>query len=384
MKAPVNFHRHVTRTAIAVATGLAVGGCSAWGGGDRQTGPEYEAVQHTETLEIPPDMISPDTERAYRIPDAPGERVSARDLQTDAPARHARQPGQTGVLPESAQVQLQREGQTRWLRINAEPEELWDRLRAFWDNQNLPLARSEPGIGIMETEWAEDRAGIPIRGSQGFLAGILSNVYDATTRDMYRLRLERADDGGSLVYITHRGASEEPEGDMWRWTVRPSDPELEAEMLNRLLTYLTTGEVDRSGLRAPETIAERPRDIQLTEHEGRPVLTLSGDFEPTWRRLGHTLDHAGLLVDEHDRGTGTYHVTYRPEVGHERDSDGGGFFARLFGRGDELRANERFQVRLIDLGEQQLRIHAYDMDGDDLRDRDSRFVLELLQQQLRR
>lgn len=388
MKLPRKSCRPVTRTAILVATGLAVGGCSGWGGGDRQPGPEYETVRHTDTLEVPPDMIRPDTERAYRIPDDPGERVSARELQAEEQSS-ARAPlggratEQAEVLPESAQVGLERDGNTRWLRIDTPPGELWDRLRAFWDAQNLPLARSEPRIGIMETEWAEDQAGIPIRGTQGFLAGILSNVYDATTRDMYRLRLERTDDGGSLVYITHRGATEEPEGDMWRWATRPSDPELEAEMLNRLRVYLTTGEVDDSGLRAPETITERPRDIQLGEHDGRPVLLLSGEFNATWRRLGQTLDHAGLLVDEHDRENGTYHVTYRPEVGHDRES-GGGFFARLFGRGDDLRANERFQIHLADTGDHQLRIQAYDIDGNELREGDARFVLELLEQQLRR
>lgn len=388
MKQSAKLHRRATHTALALATGLAIAGCST--SGDRQSGPEYEMSRQMENLEVPPDLIAPDSERAYRIPDAPGERVSAREMQQDSAARQQqRQPTDTApavrsdarVLPESTEVEMRREGSVRWLSVETPPEELWDQLTAFWDSQNLRLERNEPQVGIMETEWAEDRAGIPLRGSQSIFARALGNVYDANTRDKYRLRLER-DNGRSAIYIAHRGASEEPEGETWRWAVRPADPELEAEMLNRLRVFLTTGEIPEGGTRVAETIADRPTELHQAEHEGQPVLVTAGEMDRLWSQMGTYLDRAGLLVDEQDRNTRTFEVTYRPDMVGEGER--GGFFSRIFGRGGDRRENERYQIRLSETGDGDLRIEARDIDGESLSRRDAEFVLERIEQQILR
>lgn len=389
MKLPSKPYRSATRATLAIATGLAVAGCGTWGG-DRQSGPEYDMSRQMEDLEVPPDLIAPDTERAYRLPDDPGGRISARDMQQDTAQRRQQpaqaQPGATPatsaeVLPESAEVQLMRDGGTRWLQVDGDPGEIWDRLVAFWDSQNLRLERNEPRVGVMQTEWAEDRAGIPLRGTQNIFARALGNIYDANTRDQYRMRVERTN-GQSEIYITHRGAEEQAEGESWRWAMRPSDPELEAEMLNRLLVFLTTGEAGEGGTRVAETLVDRPTELQLTEHDGSPALLLGGEYDRVWRQLGTFLDRAGLLVDEQDRQAGIYEVTYRP--GMTGESEERGFFSRIFGRGGDRRENERYEIRLQDRGDGDLLIDARDLDGDRLSDRDAEFVLERIQTQMQR
>lgn len=390
MKQSAKLHYRAPRTALALAIGLAIAGCST--SGDRQSGPEYEMSRQMDNLEVPPDLIAPGSDRAYRIPDAPGERVSAREMQQDSAARQQQRQTRTAdaaapvgsdarVLPESAEVELMREGNVRWLSVETPPEELWDRLTAFWDSQNLRLERNEPQVGIMETEWAEDRAGIPLRGTQNIFARALGNVYDANTRDKYRLRVER-DNGRSAIYIAHRGASEEPEGETWRWAMRPSDPELEAEMLNRLRVFLVTGEMPEGGTRVAETVGDRPTELHQAEHEGQPVLVTGGEMERLWSQMGTYLDRAGLLVDEQDRNTRTFEVTYRPDMVGEGER--GGFFSRIFGRGGDRRENERYQVRLSETGDGNLRIAARDIDGEPLSRRDAEFVLERIEQQILR
>jgi len=381
MKQPDLRPRHATRAGLVLATSLAIAGCAGWGG-DRPAGPDYrtQAEEAPRALEVPPDLAAPDTERAYRIPDTPGERISARAMQVEPDPRtpaEATPSADYRVLPESAEVRLMRDGQTRWLQVDASPEELWGRLAAFWETQHLPLERNEPDLGIMETEWAEDQANIPLRGSQGFLSRIVGTMYDAGTRDRYRLRIERTN-GRSEVYITHRGAEEQRDGTSWRWALRPSDPELEAEMLNRLLLFLTTGEPGEGGARAPETLVEPTAQVELAEHEGSPALLLEGEHEAVWRRLGTTLDRAGLLIDESNRAEGYYRVTFRPDMA--ADSDRGG----LFRRSDEHRTNERYRVELHDAGDRQLRIRARSVDGSELSARDAEFVLERIQAHLPR
>ncbi|WP_019624953.1 outer membrane protein assembly factor BamC [Thioalkalivibrio sp. ALJT] len=385
MKQPSKLHRHATRTALALATGLAIAGCST--SGDRQSGPQYEMSRQMESLEVPPNLIAPDSERAYHIPEAPGERVSAREMER-APTTAAR-PGQPTaptphdgrVLPDSAEITLMREGNVRWLSVEAPAEELWDQLTAFWDSQNLRLERNEPQVGIMQTEWAEDRAGIPLSGTQNIFARALGNVYDATTRDQYRLRLER-ENGRSAIYISHRGAAEEAEGETWRWAMRPSDPDLEAEMLNRLRVFLATGEIPEGGERADETLADRPSELQKTEFDGQPALIIAGEIDRIWSQMGTFLDRAGLLVDEQDRNRRTFEVTYRPDISGEGDR--GGFISRIFGRGGARRQDERYQIQLNPTDAGNVRIQARDIDGEPLRRRDADFVLERIEHQLLR
>jgi outer membrane protein assembly factor BamC len=370
---------------LAAAIALALAGCTTTGTVD---GPRYEASRQVDSLEVPPDLIAPGMDRGFRIPEVPGERVSARELDHDAravPRTATAQP--TTVLPESPDVQLRRDGQMRWLSVQASPEELWPQLRAFWRAQNLTLARDEPAVGVMETEWAEDLAGIPLGGARGLLARTLGSLYDAGTRDQYRLRVERQN-GGTEVYISHRGAVERggADGQTSRWEIADPDPQLEAQMLNRLLVFLTTGEVtgaETAATRVDEADFERTGQVDLTEREGRLVLVVWGEPDALWRRLGLALDRTGLMIDEQDRSAATFLVTYRPDIVDSAEDRPGALRRMLsFGRATPRRQDERYQIRMIENG-RDLQIEALSIEGEPLRERDARFVLERIQPQLR-
>lgn len=379
---------HWPRTLVTVACAVAMTGCSTFFGKQTGDGPVYETNRQTQTnpLELPPDLIAPGMDRAFRVPDTPGSRVSARDLDRELRASPQRRDGTLEVLPESAEVQLRRDGQVRWLNVASEPEGLWPRLREFWRAQNLALSRDEPTVGIMETEWAENRAGIPLGMTQGLIARALGSIYDAGTRDQFRMRVERYDDA-TEIFISHRGATEQAdsEGMATRWVIGDSDPELEAEMLNRLLVFLTTGETTARTMRAEEIEPdfERTGRVDLVERDGRQVLVLWGEPDALWRRLGLALDRTGLVVDEQDRRTGTFLVTYRTD-GVDDVQQRSGFLGRVFrfGRKASRHENQRFQIRMMENG-RDLQVSALSIDGEPLPARDERFVLETIQPQLR-
>jgi outer membrane protein assembly factor BamC len=377
-------NRPLPRALLATAVAVALtGGCSTLG--DPSAGPRYEASRQVDSLDVPPDLIAPGMEAGYRIPDGPGERISARALDREGRVATPRTPGGAAViLPQSPEVQLRRDGQVRWLSVQASPEVLWPRLREFWRTQNLALAQDEPTVGIMETEWAENRAGIPLGTVRGLLSRSLGSIYDAGTRDKYRLRVERMN-GTVEIFITHRGAEERGgvDGEGARWLLRDPDPELEAEMLNRLLVFLTTGQAPEAPIgRAAEADFERTGQVDLTERDGRPVLVVWGEPDALWRRLAVALDRSGLHVDAQDRETGTMEVTYRPDTA--QGSERPGRLARLFGvgRGAAAREDQRYRIRMIENG-RDLQIEALAINGEALRPRDARFVLELIQPQLR-
>lgn len=377
---------HLPKTLPIAAFALVLAGCGTPGG--PAEGPRYEAATPTTTdksLELPPNLIAPGTDRAFRVPDMPGERVSARELERDPGRSQQTVTDATVVLPESPEVQLRRDGQLRWLRIEAPPEALWPRLREFWREQNLTLARDEPTVGIMETEWAENRAGIPLGATRGLLQRALGAVYDAGTRDQYRLRVERSN-GATEIFISHRGAVErgDAEGQGSRWFITEPDPELEAEMLNRLLVFLTRGETGAMVSADPVVDLEQTGLAELVERDGHLVLALRGEPDTLWRRLGFALDRSGLMVDEQDRGEGIFFVTYRPDIA-DPDLERPGFFGRLFGADDDearARMDERFQIRLIENG-RDVQVEVLSIEGERLPTPDERFVLELIQPQLR-
>jgi len=49
----------------------------------------------------------------------------------------------------------------RWLVIKETPEQLWPQLLEFWHNSGFTVETESPQTGIMETNWAENRAKIP-------------------------------------------------------------------------------------------------------------------------------------------------------------------------------------------------------------------------------
>src|SRR5690606_5562836 len=129
----------------------------------------------------------------------------------------------------------------RWLVVGQAPEALWPRIKDFWQENGFLIDVDSPQTGIMETDWAENRAKIPQDFLRKTIGQIFDSLYSTGERDKFRTRLERRADGVTEIYISHRGAEEELTGsdkETTVWTPRPADPGLEAEFLSRMMTYL--------------------------------------------------------------------------------------------------------------------------------------------------
>lgn len=81
-------------------------------------------------------------------------------------------------------------------------------------------------------------------GIRKVIGTVFDGIYSSNTRDRYRTRVEPIE-GGVEIFVTHRGMEENYTDQAQSnliWMNRPSDPELEAEMLNRLMAKLTGDE----------------------------------------------------------------------------------------------------------------------------------------------
>ncbi len=283
--------------------------------------PEYKSSQSLPPLEVPPDLSAEQLSDSMVVPSvsgAPGsatysEYSSAQQGQQQAQAM----PVSAAVLPTAPDVRVERSGDKRWLVVDAPAEMVWPKARDFWLNQGFILEEEDPSIGIMETDWAEERAVFQSGFFRQMMSKLSNALYGSATRDKFRTRLERgADRSTTEIYVSHRGAEEvrkvtdQQEGIAYReWQPRPSDPELEAEMLNRMMVQFGISEEQAETVMA-KADRNRPERARMVRGEQGSALALDEDFSRAWRRTGLALDRVGFTVEDRDRSRGLYFVRY--------------------------------------------------------------------------
>src|SRR5581483_9221289 len=264
---------------------------------------DYKSQKQAAPLEIPPDLPSPATSDRYALPDAPARGAATySEYAQDKPRTQTQ-----GVAPTFEGARIERAGTQRWLVVSASPDAVWPVLREFWQEQGFILAVDDAKLGIMETDWAENRAKIPQGIVRDLLGKVLDQAYSTPELDRFKTRVERsAKDGQTEIYITHRGAYEVYAADAnlrntgrTVWQPRQPDPNLEAEMLSRLMVKLgTPTQVAQSNVK---TTKVEPRATLTKSAEAGPALVLKDDFDRAWRRVGLSLDRLGFSVQDRDR-----------------------------------------------------------------------------------
>ncbi len=279
-------------------------------------------------LEVPPDLTSPNADERYKVPQADGatpvqSTVEGVATYSDYSRAGAIQGRGAVILPGVKGVRLERDGARRWLVVNEEPEKVWPVVKAFWQETGLIIKSEEPAAGVMETDWAENRAKVPKSAIRNAISKVFDSVYSSGERDQYLTRLERGKDGVSTeVYITHHGKEEVYSEDRTtsKWQTRAEDPEIEAIMLQRLMVRFGVSEaqatsavaatgVMAAGGAATGSAPEPVGTSSLREVSGGNVVIVVNDaFDRSWRRAGLAIESAGLGVEDKDREKGTYYL----------------------------------------------------------------------------
>jgi outer membrane protein assembly factor BamC len=201
---------------------------------------DYQSTASVPSLEVPPDLTLPAFDDRYR--DRPGSATASGLAASNQPAR-------TGILPGSDTARVERAGTQRWLVVQGTPDAVWTMARDFWVSNGFTMALERPDIGIMETDWAENKALLPQNWLRRQLGRVIDMVYDTGERDRFRTRIERGTVPGTVeVFISNRGMMEVPTKKSaqdpvdFQWKMKEPNPELEAEMLQRLLVRFGTPE----------------------------------------------------------------------------------------------------------------------------------------------
>lgn len=308
---------------------------------------DYKSAKKISTLEVPPDLTQLARDTHY---------TSARDSAASALAMQAAQ-GQVAGVQRAAplqmgDVQILREGDRRWLLVNRSAQQLWEPVREFWLETGFNLEQDKMDLGIMETDWAENRAKLPQDLVRSALGRVFDSLYSTGERDRFRTRLESRPDGRTEIFITHRGMQEvyaDASKESTVWQPRATDTELEVEFLRRLMVKLgLPQEQSRAVAATAQGTAPAPAEraaSQVQTVDGRVLLQLDAPFDSAWRQVGLALDRTGFTVEDRDRSSGLYYVRYaEPDAQSQQEKQG--WFSSLFsGKKETVPSQYRIAVR---------------------------------------
>jgi len=367
------------RAALLLAfAAVALAGCESSGSLGKKI--DYKSVAQAPALEIPPDLVTPQYDDRYNVATASG--IAARD------ATRPRSGGDIAINA-NADARIMRAGAERWLVVKASPEQAWNVTRQFWSEQGFALAVELPQAGIMETDWAENRAELPpdfLRDAIGKVADVFYTTYK---RDKFRTRIERGVEPGTMeIYVSQRRMEQVPTVMIdkvspagFAWAVMPPSPGIEAEFLTRMMVKFGTAEARaQESVQAaltPTLAAERARIEKAPD--GSPRLFVDDTFDRAWRRVGLALDRIGFTVVDRDRSKGVYFVRYADPDSGKKDTT---FMSKLMFWKDTAEKPEQYRIFIAETPPPSVVI-VQDPDGAPDKSPNGEKILALLKDQLK-
>ena len=379
-----------TKTRIALGTAalaVALAGCQTASTLLEAKKIDYKSAGQLPTLEIPPDLTTPARDNRYVVPDTGKSSATLSGYQADRAQQAKTGALQTGVLPSIEKMRVERAGSQRWLVVDEPPEKLWPLVRDFWQENGFLISLNVPEAGVMETDWAENRAKIPQDWIRNMLGKLIDQIYSTAERDKFRTRLERNEAGGSEIYISHRGMIEvfqDVQKQQSMWQPRKADPDLEAEFLRRLMVRLGTQE--EKAKQNVATSQEAPARAAITAGLGGfETLEVFEPFDRTWRRVGLALDRVGFTVEDRDRQKGQYFVRYADTDASDMARKDGekGLLAKLrFWKSNDPIKAEQYRVHIRQFAGKCV-VQILNKEGAQANTQTTKRIVALLHEQLR-
>jgi outer membrane protein assembly factor BamC len=324
------------------------------------TGQRYLDVSLGRPLEVPPDLAKFETESNFDLPEGfSGDDKEVRD--------------KVPVLAKVDTLQLQGSGDFYWLSVEEPVENLYQLVKNFWAIEGYGLIVDEPVIGIMQTEWIYRNEGDSEEDLSWWEKLLKTGDYSAS-QDQFKVRIEREPTGGvgNRIYIAHRGTEivqevrvDKQELDKYEdneWHFRRNEPELEIEMLSRLMIFLGLHQdavdiqVAQSGLFKPRAWLERDVD------EGSPYLIMKDPYHVAWNRIHHLLQRMNFEITVAEfKGGLNNKGTLAVETETVETVEDTGFFS--FGDSDK-RKTRRFKLRFSEETNDFTRVDLIAESGD--------------------
>ncbi len=345
---------------------------------------DYKSTQSAPALELPPELKAPQYDDRYNAATASG--IAARDATRKGTDQIA--------ANQIADAKIVKGGSERWLVVRTTPENAWKTCREFWLESGFVLASEDPAAGVMETDWAENRADIPQDFIRSTIGKYLDVFYTTYKREKYHTRIERGTEPGTVeIYVTSRIMEQMPTKtdntgapSGFAWGLLPPNPGVDAEWLGRLMVKFGAPDVQaiqvaKTGMPgAPAAAATTPDRAQLQKaSDGVSQLVVDDGFDRAWRRVGLALDRIGFTVVDRDRSKGFYYVRYaNPETAAKDE----GVLSKLMFWKDKTEKPEQYRIVIAQADPRSI-VTVQDPNGAPDKSPNSEKILSLLKDQLK-
>lgn len=284
----------------------------------------YEEAENIDELDVPPGLDKPINNEDLTI------RELGRSLNTySIYEQNLKDKPEASALTAKYQgMAFKRDGRLFWLEVKAPANEVWGDLRSYFRKLGFEIAVDQSQIGFMQTDWRENRVDIP--GS--WLGSLFGALYSAEIMDRYRIRVEWDEEAKlSRVFVTHQGLREIVAGEddnlsvvQTKWVVRPSDPELEVEMIMRFMAYRG---IEESLAEKQIASTRGEQRIKLNTDGEQSSLSMQEPFQRAWRLVSIAIDRLGFQVEDKNRSAGVFYIQLPETFVIKAQS---GLFSKLF------------------------------------------------------
>lgn len=318
----------------------------------------YLDASLAQNLVIPPDLTEVELESRFDLPAS---------FSGDDPNERNRIP----VLAKVESLQLENQSGLYWLSVQEPVDNLYQLVKDFWAAEGYRLVVDEPVIGVMQTEWVYKQEGNKNK-SGSWWQSLTAGKDLSASQDQFRTRIERDEQGKlSRIYIAHRGteykhvvdvSKEDVSDEDVDWRFRRSEPELEVEMLSRLMVYLglEQSQIDRQLVNAK---LHKPRaTLHFDVDEQSPYLILNDPYHVAWNRVFHQLERLNFEIDAQEFSSGILSEGFfivNTEIVDSSD-DGGGFFSS----GSDEPEKRQIVLVLTEETHEYTRVVIENQDGD--------------------
>ena len=365
---------------------VVLAGCSSIGLETKKIDYKTASAVKVPTLEIPPDLTSPARDDRFAVPDTIGKGSATFSEYSGERSPQARAAQQSDLLPTVDKVRIERSGNQRWLVVAAKPDALWGQVKDFWQETGFVISLELPEAGVMETDWAENRAKIGQDMLRDLFGKALDSLYSTAERDKFRTRFEPGSEPGTTdIFISHRGMYEiyVSEGkDQTKWQPREADPELEAEMLRRLMVRFGSDQKRADTALAQAKVKPVDRAKLTRGNDGAGTLEVQESFDRAWRRVGLSLDRVGFTVEDRDRSKGLYFVRYVDPETDAQNKDPGFLSKLAFWKGKGPDPQTKYRIFVKD-GGARTTVQVLSSEGGIDQSETSKKILSLLYDQLK-
>lgn len=343
----------------ALITMLSVSACG------KNERPEYQGADYYKSLELPPDLTLDKSTAEMEIPEP--TTAALEDFQSRHKLNKA-------VAPEFKGIRLKHDGSMYFLEVDATPEVVWPRLEAFWEHEGIRLQQNRPMLGFMQTDWTKQ---MQVEEDANYLVKLFSKL-EPDFRDKFRMRVEPAEDRTRThIFVAHYGIEVfvEISGDdqgAKQWRGRPSDIELEREILSRLTLYAGLSEnqaesllLDYKPMQSYVTYKEsfKADDIDPPAEGGFDnsriaVLSMKGSMDFVWYRTIRALDRLEMENISLDKKRGRISFTLpayderKAVTGEDEEESGSNWFTSWFKDEPERKKSSKAEDFVLVLAEQ--------------------------------